>query len=88
MPTKPVLVTGEAVLEFRLTPLENGVTELTQLARFLPRGLGGLSYWYALYPFHQWIYGGMLEAIAHRVNKPILSGHGQVTPKPPTRPKP
>lgn len=79
---------GEAVLEFRLTPLENGVTELTQLARFLPRGLGGIIYWYTLYPFHQWIYGGMLKAIAHRVNKPSLSGPEQITPKPPTRPKP
>jgi len=79
---------GEAVLEFRLTSLGNGVTELTQLARFLPRGLAGLIYWYALYPFHQWIYGGMLKAMAHRVKKPILSGPGQVAPKPPTRPKP
>ena len=33
---------------------------------FVPRGLPGLAYWYALYPFHAWIFRGMITAIARR----------------------
>jgi uncharacterized protein YbjT (DUF2867 family) len=65
---------GEATLEFRLTPGSDGTTELTQTARFLPRGLLGLAYWYALDPFHRWIYQGMLRAIAKASGRPITTG--------------
>ncbi len=69
---------GEATLEFRLTPLPDGATELAQTARFLPRGLLGLLYWYALDPFHKHIYQGMLRAIAAATGKPITSGPERV----------
>lgn len=65
---------GEAILEFHLTSLEDGKMELRQTARFLPRGLGGLAYWYSLVPFHRWIYRGMLTAMAAAVGKPIVKG--------------
>jgi len=65
---------GEAILEFTLTDTPDGKTELRQVARFLPRGLGGILYWYALEPFHHWVYRGMLKAIAEKVGKPILAG--------------
>ena len=65
---------GEAVLEFHLTPLAGGKVELSQNSRFLPRGLGGLAYWYILVPFHRWIFRGMLKAIAAAVGKPTLKG--------------
>ncbi len=65
---------GEATLEFRLTPLEGGRTELAQIARFLPRGLAGLAYWYALDPFHRRLYRGMLRAIAAATGKPVTAG--------------
>ena len=65
---------GEAVLEFHLTPQGDGKVELKQTARFLPRGLGGMVYWYSLVPFHRWLYRGMLEAIAKAVGKPIVKG--------------
>jgi uncharacterized protein YbjT (DUF2867 family) len=64
---------GEAILEFTLAPTADGQTELRQVARFLPRGLGGILYWYALEPFHHWVYRGMLKAIARTVGKPILA---------------
>lgn len=48
--------------------------ELRMTARFLPRGLGGLLYWYALYPVHLLIFKGMLRAIARQVRAPILDG--------------
>jgi uncharacterized protein YbjT (DUF2867 family) len=65
---------GEAVLEFLLTPQEGGKVELRQTARFLPRGLAGLVYWYSLAPFHHWLYRGMLTAMAAAVGQPIVRG--------------
>jgi uncharacterized protein YndB with AHSA1/START domain len=53
---------GEALLEFTLEP-EAGVTRLTQTARFLPRGLAGLAYWYAVLPLHAVVFRGMLEGV-------------------------
>ena len=65
---------GEAVLEFHLTPQVDDKVELKQTARFLPRGLAGIIYWYSLVLFHHWIYRGMLVAIAASVGKPIVQG--------------
>lgn len=65
---------GEALMEFRITPVENGEVELKQISRFLPRGLGGILYWYAMIPFHRWIFGGMLRAIAKSIGQPIIRG--------------
>ena len=73
---------GEAILEFTLAETDEGKTELRQVARFLPRGLGGILYWYALEPFHHWVYRGMLKAIAQKVGKPILAGPKSVTGRP------
>lgn len=71
---------GEALMEFRLTPITEGQTEVQQLSRFLPRGLGGIIYWYSLFPFHQWVYGGMLRALARTAGKAIISGPERFTP--------
>ncbi|MBF0528055.1 MAG: SDR family oxidoreductase [Deltaproteobacteria bacterium] len=65
---------GEAVLDFRIIPQPRGATELQMIARFLPQGLGGLAYWYVLLPFHSWIFKGTLQAIARRVDRPVISG--------------
>jgi len=65
---------GEALLEFRIKPLAADRVELQQLARFLPKGLMGLLYWMAFYPFHKWIFGGMLRNIARSIGKPITYG--------------
>jgi hypothetical protein len=46
----------------------------------LPRGLSGLIYWYALYPFHQWVFRGMLKGIAQAVDRPILEGPDRYAP--------
>ena len=53
---------GEALLEFTLEP-EGTLTRLTQTARFRPRGLAGLTYWYAVLPLHAFVFRGMLEGI-------------------------
>ena len=51
---------GEAWLEFRID--ENDV--LCQTATFRPLGLSGRLYWYAVLPFHAFIFKGMLRNIA------------------------
>ena len=72
---------GEALLEFQITPIGDDQIELQMLSRFLPKGLSGLLYWYVLYPFHQWIFLGMLKSIAKSIGKPIQSGPERFTPK-------
>jgi uncharacterized protein YbjT (DUF2867 family) len=54
---------GEALLEFRIEPGSDGGCILRQTALFQPRGLFGLLYWYAVLPFHQIVFRGMLAGI-------------------------
>ncbi|WP_373501195.1 DUF2867 domain-containing protein [Desulfococcus sp.] len=70
---------GEALFEIRITP-RDGETEIDFLSRFVPKGLGGLMYWYALYPAHQWVFEGMLKGLARAVGKPVTSGPRRFTP--------
>lgn len=64
---------GEALLSFEIEPARDGSLQgcrLTQTARFQPRGLFGLVYWYAVLPLHGFVFRGMLEGIrreAHRL---------------------
>ncbi len=54
---------GEAWLEWSIGE-HNGTTELIQTAHFVPRGLWGRIYWYAVAPFHVIIFPKMARAIA------------------------
>ncbi len=55
---------GTARLEFYIDPIEDGgSTRLTMTARFRPKGLLGILYWYAVVPLHQVVFGGMLNGI-------------------------
>lgn len=54
---------GEATLTFEVAPLSDGTAELTQTARFWPRGLAGLAYWYSITPLHAIVFNGMLRGI-------------------------
>jgi len=53
---------GEAWLEFDITE-ENGQGRLRQVATFRPYGVMGRLYWFAVQPFHLFIFRGMAEAI-------------------------
>lgn len=53
-----MILPGEAWLEFKI---ENGV--LNQTATFRPVGLAGRLYWYAVVPFHWFIFNGMINKI-------------------------
>ena len=55
---------GIARLEFEMTPREgNTATTLHMNAKFRPRGLLGILYWYAVVPLHSVVFGGMLNGI-------------------------
>ncbi len=51
---------GEAWLEFCI----NDKNELIQTATFRPKGIWGRLYWYAMLPFHHFIFNGMIRNIS------------------------
>ncbi len=59
---------GEALLEFRVEETAEG-TVLYQEARFAPRGLFGLLYWYAVLPLHAFVFEGMLTGIQREAER-------------------
>lgn len=54
---------GEATLKLAVAP-EGTATQLTLTARFRPRGLSGLAYWYAVLPLHTLVFHGLLRGLA------------------------
>jgi uncharacterized protein YbjT (DUF2867 family) len=54
---------GRGWLEFEVVPRDGDVT-IHQTAVFDPRGLGGLAYWYAIWPLHELVFRNMLGGIA------------------------
>jgi uncharacterized protein YbjT (DUF2867 family) len=67
-------VPGRAWLEFEVEPVAGG-SVVRQTAIFEPAGLAGLAYWYLLYPFHAWIFRGMLREIVKRGR--LIKEHGE-----------
>lgn len=59
---------GDAVLDFELASLASDGqaprTRLVQTAKFRPRGLLGLAYWYAVLPFHGLVFNELLRGVA------------------------
>ena len=54
---------GRAWLQFEVSA-ENSGSAIRQTALFDPVGLGGLLYWYGLWPVHRLVFAGMLRRIA------------------------
>ena len=63
-----MIVPGKAWLQFESTPLEDekGKTLFTVTAYFEPYGLPGFLYWYAMWPFHKFIFDGLARMLASR----------------------
>ncbi len=59
---------GRAWLEFEVTR-DDGGSIIRQTASFDPVGPLGRAYWYALYPVHQLVFGGMLRAISRTATR-------------------
>lgn len=60
---------GKAWLAFQSLPQQNGQTLLTTTAYFDPHGLFGFLYWYAMWPFHKFIFDGLTRKIAERAKE-------------------
>lgn len=57
---------GVAWLIFNLHPLTDASTTITMTARFRPRGLFGILYWYSVLPLHGIVFRGMLAGLRKR----------------------
>lgn len=55
---------GTAHLAFEVAPAPGGGSTLTQTATFYPRGLLGRLYWYAVAPFHRFVFPGLVAGVA------------------------
>ena len=54
---------GQAELEFHVEGMPNGRCRVRQIAKFRPRGLFGLAYWYSVLPLHSFVFPTMLKGI-------------------------
>jgi uncharacterized protein YbjT (DUF2867 family) len=79
---------GEAQLDFQIEPLEESadqpLTRLVMTARYRPRGLFGLLYWYAVVPLHEFVFGGMLRGIrktAEAMRRAEAAEHAAPSPR-------
>ena len=62
---------GRAWLEIEVVPAEDGVgSVIHQTAEFDPVGLGGLLYWYAVWPVHALVFRGMIRGMAKAASQP------------------
>jgi uncharacterized protein YbjT (DUF2867 family) len=59
-------VPGKAWLQFETATEKDGKTLLTETAYFAPRGFWGFLYWYAMWPFHAFLFDGLIRRIAAR----------------------
>ena len=65
-----MLLPGEAWLEWNIEPGPTADScTLEQVARFVPRGLWGRAYWYAVLPFHGFVFGPMTVGIKQRAEQ-------------------
>jgi uncharacterized protein YbjT (DUF2867 family) len=63
-----MIVPGKAWLQFESTPqgAQEDKTLLTVTAYFAPHGVPGFLYWYAMWPFHKFIFDGLARQLASR----------------------
>lgn len=64
-----MIVWGRAWLEFTVEPLEDGRSQLIQTARYYPKGVFGLLYWYSIYPIHTLVFRGMARNIVRSASE-------------------
>lgn len=79
---------GEAELEFEAvpSPSDPAHTRLLQTARFKPRGIAGITYWYSVLPVHGLVFRGMLEGIRRDAEANTRSGSRLVPEDRPVQP--
>jgi uncharacterized protein YbjT (DUF2867 family) len=75
-----MILPGKAWLEFRVSKLPNGKSEVVQEASFSPRGLGGQLYWYAVLPFHILVFPTMIRNLIRSANRKDYAEMIKVSP--------
>ena len=65
---------GEAFLEFHMEKLSEDRVQISQVARFLPKGLTGFCYWHLVSPLHNLVFDGMLRGIAKASGGILIEG--------------
>ncbi|MDX1921129.1 MAG: SDR family oxidoreductase [Candidatus Caenarcaniphilales bacterium] len=65
---------GQAILDFKINKLDEETLELYQTARFLPKGLFGILYWWLVTPLHFFVFNGMLLGMVKASGANILEG--------------
>ena len=60
---------GSAWLQYEIISIDNEKCEIIQSAYFAPKGLGGLIYWYSLYPIHKIIFSGLINTISRKIGR-------------------
>lgn len=70
--TAEMKLPGVATLSFDIEPAPGhaGRTLLVMAAKFRPRGLLGIAYWYAVLPMHGIVFSGMLKGLARAAHTP------------------
>jgi hypothetical protein len=63
-----MILPGKAWLEFTIIE-DQGKRIVRQEASFSPRGLGGQLYWYAVLPFHFFVFPTMLRNLIRKANR-------------------
>jgi len=70
-------VPGVATLTFEMEPRGESRCLLTQTARFKPKGLLGLGYWYAVLPLHGIVFHAMLAGIANEAEEHVTRAEAE-----------
>ncbi|WP_145065080.1 SDR family oxidoreductase [Engelhardtia mirabilis] len=84
--TAEMKLPGAASLTFDIDESPSGGCTLRQTARFRPRGLVGLAYWYSVVPLHGFVFEGMLRNIRDAAEQDSSSRKGpSPAPGPGTR---
>lgn len=63
---------GKALLEFKITEQSGQKCFFELEAKFWPRGIGGILYWYFVMPFHNYVFRGMINQIAKEAEKKLI----------------
>lgn len=56
---------GEAWLSWTIKQKEDGKVQIKQIATFRPKGVLGRLYWYAMWPFHIFVFKGLCNKIGN-----------------------
>ncbi len=76
---------GEALLTIEVTDTGGGTSKLALTARFKPRGLFGIGYWYGVLPLHALVFQGLLRGLKRAAERKARAGGDAATtgPTPP-----